>query len=143
MEVFSERRKKRFQSSLAGNCQKILNDNIRNSLPLSVAVSSSNLYLVEGKFKVSLIGKTCECNQGYDMVIPCKHICAVLRNNHVDPSTLVSKSYLTTTYYSQYAPSIMPLASSGLLRSGLLPPIARRARGRPRTRRMRAPFEIN
>ncbi|KAF7694661.1 hypothetical protein CDIK_2057 [Cucumispora dikerogammari] len=101
VELFSKRRKNRFQSSLAGNCQKILNNNIRNSLPLAVAVTASNLYLVEGKFKVSLNGKICECNQGYDIVIIFKHICAVFENNHVEPFTFVSKSYFTTTYYSQ------------------------------------------
>lgn len=143
MEIFSERRRKRFQSTLAGNIQKILDTNIRESVSLSVSESSTNLFFVEKKFKVNLAEKSCECNQGHDMGIPCKHLCAVLSINGVDPSTFVLRSYSAETYYSQFALSIMPLSSNGLVRSNVLPPAQRRARGRPKIRRIRAPFEIN
>ena len=141
MIKFNERRQKRFRGLIVDKYQKILSEKIREGASLTNVQSSSTIYLVDQIHEVNLANKTCDCNEGKDMGIPCMHICSVLQKNHINPISFISKVYLTETYNNQFAHNILPLTSKNLLRSNVLPPLTRRARGRPRTRRIRASFE--
>ncbi|KAF7685599.1 Protein FAR-RED IMPAIRED RESPONSE 1 [Cucumispora dikerogammari] len=141
MEKFNDRRQKRFQGQLVANCTTILNKNILQGRMLNSLASTSTLFLVEQKYIVNLTNKSCDCIEGNDMGIPCKHVCSVLRNNNLDPISFTSQAYLSEVYYAQYSRNIMPLTTTNLTTSNVLPPITRRARGRPRIRRIRAPHE--
>lgn len=141
MEIFNERRQKRFQVQVVDQCNRILNRNIPQGRILNNLASSSTIFLVEQKYIVNLGNKCCDCNEGNDMGMPCKHICSVLRNNNSDPIAFISKAYLSEVYYAQYIKNILPITSKNLITSDVLPPITRRSRGRPRIRRIRAPYE--
>ena len=50
---------------------------------LNSLASTSTLFLVEQKYIVNLTNKSCDCIEGNDMGIPCKHVCSVFRNNNL------------------------------------------------------------
>lgn len=140
MKIYNERRQKRFQSATVSHCIKSIQKNTFDGRQLSNESSSELIFLVDSKYIVNLATKSCDCREGYDMGIPCKHLCSVLRNKHIDPLSFVSTAFLSTTYYAQFSRNVLPLSATNLLRTSVSPPIARRARGRPRTRRVRAYF---
>ncbi|KAF7699625.1 hypothetical protein CDIK_1115 [Cucumispora dikerogammari] len=141
MEKFNDRRQKRFQAQLVANCTTILNRNILQGRMLNSLASTSTLFLVEQKYIVNLTNRSCDCIEGNDMGIPCKHVCSVFRNNNLDPISFTSQAYLSEVYYAQYSRNIVLLTTTNLITSTVLPSITRRARERSRIRRIRAPHQ--
>ncbi|KAF7689113.1 hypothetical protein CDIK_2868 [Cucumispora dikerogammari] len=141
MKKFNDKRQKRFQGELVANCSTILNINILQGRMLNNLASTSTLFLVEQKYIVNLTNKSCDCIEKNDMGISCKHVCSVLRNNNLDSILFALQAYLSEVYYAQYSRNIMPLTTINLITSNVLLPITRRARGRPRIRRIRTPHK--
>ncbi|KAF7689095.1 hypothetical protein CDIK_2885 [Cucumispora dikerogammari] len=108
---------------------------------LNSLASTSTLFLVDQKYIVNLTNKSCDCIEGNDMEIPCKHVCSVPRSNNLDSISFTSQVYLCEVYCAQYSRNIMSLTTTNLITFNVLTPITRRARGRPRIRRIRAPYE--
>lgn len=141
MEIYNERRQKKFSTQIVDSCLKLLNRNIMRGRVFTVQSSNEDIYLVNHKYIIDILNGRCTCEKSPHIGVPCEHICAVLGNKNIDPISFVSKAYLSETYYGSFVKNILPLSSLDLNKSDINPPVARRSRGRPRIKRILSHFE--
>jgi len=137
MKLFYEKKQKTFQLSIVDECNAKLMKNVAKGRLLTIERSSNNIFLVDHKHIVNMQQNSCACKEEFDNQIPCKHLCAVFGNCNFNPVSFVSTIYSSHTYYNSCSKSILPLSTIGILRSELNPPEDRRARGRPRIKRIK------
>lgn len=141
MKQMSLKRTEKIITPILPKHQIKIETNISMGRLLNVTQASSSIYLVERNFIVDFNSKKCSCVKKGEFEFPCKHLCAVMVHFGQDPMIFVESCFTTTNYYNSYADIIMPLTVLNLTRDDILPPAARRSKGRPRICRIRSATE--
>jgi hypothetical protein len=98
-------------------------------------------------YVVDLKHKTCSCMRWQKTGIPCPHVIACLRNDDVDPVTLVDKCYSLEMHAKAYGNVIYPCKDrtewENMNATPILPPMYTKHVGRPTKSRRKAPYEVD
>jgi len=98
---------------------------------------------------VNLVNKSCSCREWQITGKPCKHGLAwILSNKGLKISDFVHEFYSVERFRADYAGRIEPMPDRSMwpaveLDFKVLPPVQKRAAGRPRVQRIRGSFEKN
>jgi len=127
---------------------KVLNAKSRNlrytihkSLPMVGEVGGVNKDLIAWRFTVDLDKKECSCRQWQLTGLPCLHAIAFIGTRRVDLEDFVHKYYSVAMFKDAYSSYVCPMPDREQWEKvdigfNLLPPLLKRAAGRPRTRRL-------
>ncbi|KAK1297105.1 hypothetical protein QJS10_CPB15g01420 [Acorus calamus] len=99
------------------------------------------------RFVVDLIARECSCNRWTLTGMPCSHATALIQEiRGLDIVEFIDPCYYTEAYLATYELRVNPLMDRQLwehveLGYTVLPPMSRRPRGRPKTKRIKDPNE--
>ncbi|WVZ83695.1 hypothetical protein U9M48_030816 [Paspalum notatum var. saurae] len=118
-----------------------LNFSITKCTPMIGEVGGVNKDLIPWRFTVDLERRECNCGAWQMTGLPCVHGIAFIGTRRVDLEDFVDKYYSVEKFKAAYASYVCPLPDKTQwepVNTGfkLLPPLLKRAAGRPRTRRI-------
>ncbi|WVZ79860.1 hypothetical protein U9M48_027388 [Paspalum notatum var. saurae] len=118
-----------------------LNFSITKCTPMIGEVGGVNKDLIPWRFIVDLERRECSCGAWQMTGLPCVHGIAFIGTRRVDLEDFVDKYYSVEKFKAAYASYVCPLPDKTQwepVNTGfkLLPPLLKRAAGRPRTRRI-------
>ena len=124
---------------------------LNSSNLFQVNKANNDLYNVCNNEKTDIVhlkNKTCTCNKFQLDEIPCEHALAVLRMLNQEPYSYCSSFYTKESMQATYGGTVYPVPSQStwivpieVRNILLLPPKGRIRPGRPKKRRIQAPWE--
>jgi hypothetical protein len=144
IKTFHDRFHRQHQSTVLPNAQLLaFNDRKHTSKRYKVYQSGNGICQVENpdtgiKHIVDLKEKTCECTNFQEYQSPCTHAIAACRHTSIDPFKKFGKYHTLKVYRHTYSWFLRPVSIQDLESDpNIHPPIVRKQRGRPRTKRIR------
>jgi hypothetical protein len=96
---------------------------------------------------VDLKTKTCSCQRWQKSGIPCPHVISAIRDERIDPLSLVDKCYSVEMHKRAYANIVYPCKDKtewqNMTGPDILPPLYKKHVGRPTKNRTKAPGEVD
>ena len=143
--LFYKRREKYAEmddEAVPKNVAGVLDVFIDEGWDLDVTQHSATVFDVEkksdprGRRVVDLNAQTCSCGYFKEHGIPCRHICAALHAQGIDPRQFVIPERRVRALKAMYAGVTVPVETELLFNDGTLPPIGTKRRGRPKEKRI-------
>ncbi len=119
------------------------NDRLKTSRRYRVFESGNGIYQVElpdtgCKYVVNLKDNSCDCTDFEQYNSPCAYAITACRYATEDPYSYVDERYSVEVYRRTYEHFILPMNIENLVsEQGILPPVFKKQRGRPKTKRIR------
>jgi hypothetical protein len=90
------------------------------------------------KYIVNLRERQCDCTNFMEYKSPCTHAIVACRHKAEDPYDLFYLYYTVSSYRKTYEHFLKPVSMENLLsKPGILPPVFKKQRRRPKTKRIR------
>lgn len=119
------------------------NNRLKSSRRFKVFESGNGIYQVQVpdtgvKFITNLSERVCDCKNFYQYQTPCAHAITACRFGAEDPYDYFLEHYTVLAYRATYKHYMVPFSIKDLpLDPDIHPPVIRRQRGRPKTKRIR------
>jgi hypothetical protein len=96
---------------------------------------------------VDIKAKTCSCNRWQKSRIPCPHVLSAIRDEGIDPLSLVDRCYSVEMHNKAYGNIVFPCKDKSQWENMngpvILPPLYQKHVGRPTKNRRKAPGEVD
>jgi hypothetical protein len=143
MSEMAQRRERQQRGPIADVPKKLLLARLQKSRRYRAIKSSRYLWEIIDhngtEFVVDLNPNqySCTCTKFKEYWSACSHALRACTEAREDPYELVLNLYFVENYEATYATPMAPLLSQGLQMDDLQPPLVTRAKGRPKTKRIR------
>lgn len=144
MQIVHERHRRNQRSTVLEDVPLLkFNDRLANSRRYQVFTSGNGVYQVQipdsgKKHIVDLEEEACDCTLFQEYRSPCTHAIAACRYKAEDPYELFAEEYKVSSYRETYKHFLRPFSIENLAStSNVLPPVFKKQRGRPTTKRIR------